>query len=72
MTAPVQRVQYDIVDNPNAQLPMSSTKTISSAFESFREHLDEHYDRRERLIKVHHPGSGLYVDMHVFLPAGSR
>jgi hypothetical protein len=26
--------------------------TISSTFESFREHLDEHYDRRDRLIKV--------------------
>ncbi|KAN0124981.1 Translin-associated protein X, partial [Russula decolorans] len=26
--------------------------TISSTFETFREHLDEHYDRRDRLIKV--------------------
>lgn len=26
--------------------------TISSTFEPFREHLDEHYDRRDRLIKV--------------------
>jgi hypothetical protein len=26
--------------------------TISSTFESFREHLDEHYERRDRLIKV--------------------
>ena len=42
------------------QSPMSShpttttttTTTISSAFESFREQLDEHYDRRERIIKV--------------------
>ena len=32
--------------------PMSTT--ISSAFEAFREHLDEHYDRRERIIKVLH------------------
>ena len=27
--------------------------TIPSTFEPFREHLDEHYDRRDRLIKVH-------------------
>ena len=26
--------------------------TIAVAFDAFREHLDEHYDRRERLIKV--------------------
>ena len=26
--------------------------TVAVAFEEFREHLDEHYDRRERLIKV--------------------
>ena len=26
--------------------------TISSSFEPFREHLDEHHDRRDRLIKV--------------------
>jgi hypothetical protein len=31
--------------------PMT-TVTISSTFEPFREHLDEHHDRRDRLIKV--------------------
>lgn len=31
---------------------LSSPTTIPSAFEAFRNHLDEHYDRRERLIKV--------------------
>jgi len=33
-------------------LSPSATTSISSAFEAFREHLDDHYDRRERLIKV--------------------
>ncbi|KAI0004135.1 Translin [Russula compacta] len=32
--------------------PPSATAALSSAFEAFRDHLDEHYDRRERLIKV--------------------
>jgi hypothetical protein len=31
-----------------------TTISISSTFEPFREHLDEHYDRRDRLIKVQH------------------
>ncbi|SRR5258708_205543 len=33
--------------------PQHPMTTISSTFESFREHLDEHHDRRDRLIKVH-------------------
>jgi len=41
--------------------PITTTGTISSAFESFRELLDEHYDRRERLIKVHHPAALAFV-----------
>jgi hypothetical protein len=48
--------------------PRMSRPTISSAFESFRENLDEHYDRRERLVKVHHPVSGIYVDIFLALP----
>ena len=28
------------------------SQSTSSAFEAFREHLDDHYDRRERIIKV--------------------
>ncbi|KAH9081878.1 Translin [Lactarius deliciosus] len=36
-----------------ALLPVTpATDTIPLAFETFREHLDEHHDRRERLIKA--------------------
>lgn len=55
--------------------PMSSrptTTTISSAFESFRGHLDEHHDRRERLIKVHHPATLTSSTWTCFFPVGSN
>lgn len=34
------------------QVVKMSPSTVAVAFEGFREHLDEHYDRRERLIKA--------------------
>lgn len=35
-----------------SHVSVSPMTTISSSFEPFREHLDEHHDRRDRLIKV--------------------
>jgi hypothetical protein len=50
---PTHRRGHHVSASDAMLLSPSATTSISSAFEAFREHLDDHYDRRERLIKVY-------------------
>lgn len=58
---PVDNIQVTMTDSTEK----TSSSQIISIFETFRDELDEHYDRRERIIKISRDITALSKKMYV-------